>query len=193
MGSPSGLILGVLLHSVPSGTAYAVPPWVPVLRTNFHALPPAHVADCLPPPGLRRPAGSARIPYEPHTASGVRGGLLGPSGSALSAPPSPLQGLARILWPVLRTSLALPPACVADCLDPPGLRRLSPLPSVSPAGGGFRPLFRTGKGCCRVCWLWFATSAPPMLCVCSRSWLVFGVALWRRCAVFRKRSVSTRC
>ena len=138
MGSPSGLILGVLLHSVPSGTAYAVPPWVPVLRTNFHALPPAHVADCLAPPGLRRPAGSARIPYEPHTASGVRGGLLGPSGSALSAPPSPLQGLARILWPVLRTSLALPPACVADCLDPPGLRRLSPLPGPVPAAVSHR-------------------------------------------------------
>ena len=129
--------------------------------------------------------------------------------------------------PVFRTSHTLPPACVAGCLDPPGLHcQLRPRPcrvwpvffgpySVRashclrrawqtawtlrvcavclPCRGRFRPLFRTGKGCCRVCLPWFATSAPLMLCGCSRSWLVFGVALWRRCAVFRKRSVSTRC
>ena len=149
MGSPSGLILGVLLHSVPSGTAYAVPPWVPVLRTSCHALPPAHVADCLDPPGLRRSAGFgpysvrathclrrawptawtlrvcavssalapagfgpyslARAPYEPRTASGVRGRLLGPYGSAPSVSPAvclPCRG--RVPAPVSHRQRLLP-------------------------------------------------------------------------------------
>ena len=138
MGSPSGFSWACFRTPFPAalpmpclpGCPYSVRAATHCLRRTWPTAWTLRVCAVL--------RGSARIPYEPHTASGVRGGLLGPSGSALSAPPSPLQGLARILWPVLRTSLALPPACVADCLDPPGLRRLSPLPGPVPAAVSHR-------------------------------------------------------